>query len=65
MTEHLSGTEAELKRVASLKSIDGGLASIYQDVQGLSADDDGFESKKAMLSNIFEANLAFRAAAKT
>ena len=64
LTEHLSGTEAELKRVAAMKVVDGGLASIYQDVQGLSEEDDAYESKKAMLSNIFEANLALRDASK-
>jgi len=64
LTEHLSGTEAELKRVAAMKVVDGGLASIYQDLQGLSAEDDAYESKKAMLSNIFEANLALRDASK-
>jgi len=60
LTEHLAGTEAELKRVAAMKAVDGGIASLYGDVQGLSDEDEGYESKKAMLTNIFEANLALR-----
>ena len=60
LTTHLSSTEDELKRVASMKAIDGGVASIYQTVQGLSGDDANAEQKKGMLTTIFEANLALR-----
>jgi hypothetical protein len=60
LTEHLSGTEAELKRVAAMKVVDGGIASLYSGVQGLDGESEDFESKKAMLTNIFEANLALR-----
>lgn len=61
LTESLGLTEAELKRVALLKNIDLGVASIYRNVQGLSADQAGAEQKKEMLKNVFEANMALRA----
>jgi GGDEF domain-containing protein len=61
LTESLGLTEAELKRVAQLKNIDLGVASIYRTVQGLSAEEAGAEQKKEMLKNIFESNMALRA----
>ena len=61
LTESLGLTEAELKRVAMMKNIDLGVASIYRTVQGLSGDDAGAEQKKEMLKNIFESNMALRA----
>jgi GGDEF domain-containing protein len=61
LTESLGLTEAELKRLAKLKNIDLGIASIYRDVQGLRSDADNYEQKKEMLKNIFEANVALRA----
>lgn len=60
LTESLGLTEQELKRIAGMKNIDLGVASIYRSVQGLSADDDNAEQKKEMLKNIFEANVALR-----
>jgi len=62
LNEHLSVTEAELQRVASMKAIETGVASIYSGVQGLSMDDDHAGAKKGMLMNIFQANLAIREA---
>ena len=61
LTNSLGRTESELKRVASMKDVDMGVASLYRTVQGLSADDDQVEAKHAMLKNIFEANVALRA----
>ncbi len=60
LTESLGLTEAELLRVARLKNIDLGIASIFREVQGLKSDDERFEQKKEMLKNIFEANVALR-----
>ena len=60
LTSHLSSTEEELKRVASMKAVDTGVASIYSTVQGLSGDDDNAEQKREMLMTIFEANVALR-----
>jgi len=62
LTESLGLTEAELKRVAQMKNIDLGISSLYRSVQGLSAEEAGAEQKKEMLKNIFESNMALRAA---
>ena len=60
LTEHLDKTEAELRRVASIKAIDSGVASIYDTVQGLSSGDSDFERKNEMLKGIFDANFALQ-----
>lgn len=60
LTNSLDMTEKELKRVASMKSVDTGVASIYRSVQGLSDDDDNAEQKREMLQDLFDSNLAFR-----
>ena len=62
LTESLSRTEGELKRVASMKDADVGVASLYRTVQGLADDDENAEAKHEMLKNIFEANVALRQA---
>ncbi len=56
LTESLEITEDELKRIATAKNIEVGVGSIYRTVQGLSADDDDFETKKELMSSIFAAN---------
>ena len=53
----LDATEQELGRVAASRGADSGVASIYRSVQGLRGDERNFESKKEMLTLIFEANL--------
>jgi len=60
LTEHLDKTEAELRRVAAMKAIDSGIASVYDTVQGLSSGDSEFERKNEMLKGIFEANFALQ-----
>jgi len=60
LTESLGLTEAELKRIAKLKNIDLGVASLYRTVQGLSVEEAGAEQKKEMLKNIFDANMTLR-----
>ncbi|MFT5289531.1 MAG: GGDEF domain-containing protein [Planctomycetota bacterium] len=60
LTSSLDMTEAELKRVASMKNIDTGVSSIYRNVQGLNAEDDQSEAKGAMLAELFQANMALR-----
>jgi diguanylate cyclase (GGDEF)-like protein len=55
---HVLGvTEEELQRVAALKGIDLGIASIYRSVQGISSDATFRDQKLRMMRNIFEANL--------
>src|SRR5690606_712933 len=58
LTDLLSVTESELKRVAAMKNVDTGIASIYRSVQGIGADEDNAELKREMMKSIFEANLA-------
>ena len=60
LSTSLGLTEKELKKVAAMKNIDLGVASIYGSIQGLSVEEDNYEQKKEMLKNIFEANLALR-----
>ena len=58
---HLLGiTEDELRRVASMKGIDLGLASIYRSVQGLADDESQKEKKREMMKVIFEANFELK-----
>ncbi len=59
LTESLGVTEQELQRVAAMKNIDLGVASIYRTVQGLGAEDANGQ-KGEMLKNIFEANMSLR-----
>ena len=60
LTTSLDVTEKELKRVAAMKNVDTGVASIYRTVQGISDDDAGAEQKREMLQDLFDANLDFR-----
>lgn len=60
LTEILGVTEEELKRVMAMKAIDSGVASIFRTVQGLSGSDQQADTKKAMMGEIFKANLAFQ-----
>ena len=56
----LEETEEELRHVANLKSIDRGVESAYRFVQGLSADEEGYDRKLGLLAQIVEANLALQ-----
>jgi len=60
LTHILGITEEELRRVAALKGIDLGVASIYREVQGLSAEAENAERKREMMKTIFEANFALK-----
>ncbi|MBL8857909.1 MAG: hypothetical protein JNL28_05345 [Planctomycetes bacterium] len=60
LTSILGVTEEELKRVMAMKNIDAGVASIFRTVQGLSADDNQVETKKALMSEIFKQNLSLQ-----
>jgi hypothetical protein len=58
---HLLGiTEDELRRVAGMKGIDLGVASIYRTVQGLADDTSQKEKKREMMKVIFEANFQLK-----
>jgi hypothetical protein len=60
LTDLLGITEEELRRVAAMKGIDLGLASIYRTVQGLALDTDQYERKREMMRTIFETNFHLR-----
>lgn len=52
----LEESEQALRRLASMKSIDLGVASVYDSVQGLSLDDCDAERKKELLAEVFAEN---------
>lgn len=56
LTQLLEQTEAELRRIAKLKNIDLGLASVHRGVQGLSAEEDALAFKRSLMREIFQAN---------
>jgi MinD-like ATPase involved in chromosome partitioning or flagellar assembly len=60
LTLQLEQAEAAIRHLAKLKNVDPGIASIYRTVQGLSPDDEARESKSALLTQIFEANVELR-----
>lgn len=60
LTKALEMTEAELRRIAAMKSIDLGVASIYRSVQGLSPEEECLALKKELMKQIFTANLDLR-----
>jgi hypothetical protein len=53
----LEDAEAALTRLAQLKDVDLGIASLYRTVQGLSAGESAIEAKRRMMADIFEANV--------
>jgi hypothetical protein len=53
----LEDAEGRLQEMARRKSTDPGIASIYREVQGLSGEDSHAELKKALMADIFRANL--------
>lgn len=65
LNDQIGLTEDELRRVMAMKQIDGGLASIYRTVQGLSAEGDGADLKKEMMKQIFDANIEMKKSFKS
>lgn len=53
----LTNTEDALRKVAAMKEIDHGVASIYDAVQGLALDDGDYERKSELLKIVFLENL--------
>jgi hypothetical protein len=60
MTQALEENEARLAEVAMMRPGDEGLASIYREVQGLRATARDYERKRALMTEIFRANLALQ-----
>ena len=57
LNETLGHTERRLQEVAALKNLDGGISSIYREVQGLHGEDVHAGKKKELMAEIFKANL--------
>lgn len=53
----LANTEEALRKVAKMKSIDPGIASVFRDIQGLNLEDLNFEKKTELLKVVFLENL--------
>ncbi|MGD2018528.1 MAG: hypothetical protein PVJ89_10460, partial [Planctomycetota bacterium] len=53
----LEQTEEELRRTRARRAQDPGVASMFDEVQGLDGGDDRFEQKLGLMKSIFEANL--------
>ena len=60
LTHALGVTEEELQRIAAMKGVDLGVASIYRNVQGLSDESADKERKKEMMKTIFQANFELK-----
>jgi len=61
LTQALSATEEELRRIANLKAIDPGVASAYRTVQGLDQSENQYSTKLSLLAKLLQANLELRA----
>lgn len=57
LNDNLAATEQRLQQVAALKDVEGGISSVYREVQGLTAADDQGGKKKELMAGIFQANL--------
>ncbi len=57
LNDNLSATEQRLQHVAALRAVDGGISSIYREVQGLDMGDLHAAKKKELMAVIFKANL--------
>jgi len=53
----LDSHEAELARLRTQETVDTGIASTYREPQGITADDEQGEAKKALMDVLFKANL--------
>jgi len=57
LNDTLSSTEQRLQTVSAMKSVDGGISSIYREVQGLDDSDAHAGKKKELMADLFKANL--------
>jgi Mrp family chromosome partitioning ATPase len=62
LTQLLGQTEADLRRLAAMKDVDLGVASIYRSVQGLSSEEGAQAFKRSLMREIFQANLELKTA---
>lgn len=64
LVEALDQSERALQRALQSRSLDEGIESLYRVVQGLSSNESQLEQKRAMMAEIFSANVAFQASLK-
>ncbi|MCA8974357.1 MAG: hypothetical protein KDC98_06525 [Planctomycetes bacterium] len=57
LNESLSQTEQKLQTVAAMKNVEGGISSVYREVQGVDGQDGQAGKKKELMAEIFQANL--------
>jgi hypothetical protein len=57
LNETLAATEHRLQQVAAMKAVDGGISSLYREVQGLADGESQVGKKKELMAEIFKANL--------
>lgn len=57
LVEALDQSERALQRALQSRSLDDGIESLYRVVQGLSANESQLEQKRAMMAEIFSANV--------
>ena len=62
LTGLLEQTESNLQRLAALKDVDPGIASLEHGASGPGAEDQARASKLALMQNIFQANLELKSA---
>ena len=60
LTKNLDAAEQHLAQVTAMKSVDGGISSIYREVQGIDPADKLRDQKKELMSEIFKANIALQ-----
>lgn len=60
LVQSLEETEKILNRVAAMKNIDLGVASLFRVVQGLAQDEPNREMKRQLMETIFKANVEFQ-----
>lgn len=57
LNDNLAVTEQRLQQVAALQAVEGGISSIYREVQGVTDGDAQASKKKDLMAEIFQANL--------
>ena len=62
LMHQLEQAESDLRRIAALKDVDLGIASIHRNVQGLPSEDQVQEFKRSLMQEIFKANLELKTA---
>ncbi|MEZ6183720.1 MAG: hypothetical protein R3F62_01775 [Planctomycetota bacterium] len=62
LNKALEDAESALRKLALVKGIEPGVASIYAEIQGLNLEDPDFERKSELLAEVFKENLELQGA---